>query len=221
MAKLLLVDDDNSLRTQLVQLLKAEGHQVEDAACGADGLQMMQNFAYDLIVLDWSMPDMTGLDVCQKYRQGGGRALILFLTGNQEVQSKAAGLDSGGDDYLVKPFSVIELLARLRSLLRRPQTLIDNAPVVGDYRLDPKKRQLTAGAKVVSLSQLETRIVELLLASPGQIFTSKDLFKLAWSSESESSEQSVRVHVKAIRNKLAAAEIADFIKTHKGGGWYV
>jgi DNA-binding response OmpR family regulator len=221
MAKILVVDDDDSLRQQLLQLLQSEGHQVEEARCGADGLQMLQNFVYDLAILDWSMPDLTGLEVCTKYRQGGGAALILFLTGNQEVERKAAGLDSGADDYLVKPFSVLELLARLRSLLRRPKSLLENKPTIGGYHLDPKKRQLQSGDRLVNFSQLETRILELLIASPGQIFTSRDLFKLAWSSESESSEQSVRVHIKSIRNKLAAAEIEDFIKTHKGGGWHV
>ena len=221
MAKLLLVDDDDQLQSSLKQLLELEGYQVESALTGEDGLQLAQNFFFDLIILDWSMPGISGLEVCRQYRDGGGTALVLFLTGKSDVERKAQGLDSGADDYLIKPFSALELLARVRSLLRRPQALLVNNPSVDGFELDVKMRQLRHGQKQVSFSQIETRILELLLASPGRIFSSKDLFKLAWTSESDSSEQTVRVHIKAIRNKLAAANLPDIIQSNKGGGWFI
>jgi OmpR-family two-component system manganese-sensing response regulator len=221
MAKILIVEDDRELSESLGMLLTMNGFNVEYAYNSADGLQMLTNFQYDVAILDWHLPDGIGLNVCKKHRMNGGTTLILFLTGVSDIDSKTDGLDSGADDYLTKPFQPKELLARVRTLLRRPKGLLQDDKVVAGISLDSKMRTLSRADKTITLSRLECQIVDHLLQHRNQIFTSKALFDAVWPSDTDSNEQSVRVHVRGIRKKLEEGGFEDFIQSAAGGGWFI
>ena len=120
MTKILLVDDDQNLVASLKDLLIAENYEIETAYLGKDGLQLLQNFAFDLVILDWGLPDLSGIDMLKEFRRSGGATPIIFLTGLSEITDKMEGLGSGADDYVTKPFHSRELVARVRAILRRP-----------------------------------------------------------------------------------------------------
>ena len=143
MAKVLIIDDDSVLCDSLAGWLQLEGHTVETAGEGEDALQMLSNYQYDVIVLDWGLPTISGLDVLKRYRRNGGITPIIFLTGQGDVQSKKDGLDSGAEDYLTKPFASEELSARIRSLLRRPAALVPSVVTIGAVGVCLNSKQVT------------------------------------------------------------------------------
>ncbi len=144
MAKVLIIEDDRQLSNLVVDFLTGEGHQIEPVYKGTDGLQRLQTGEYDLVILDWELPGMSGVDLCQRYREEGGQTLILMLTGKLQLEDKEVGLDSGADDYLTKPFHFKELSARMRALLRRKTKTLDSSDgsiqagqiIAGKFRLD-------------------------------------------------------------------------------------
>src|SRR5580692_569361 len=150
MAKILLVEDDVELAMRLRDWFALENHVFEVASSGEDALQMLEGFDFDVVVLDWSLPGISGLEVCRRYRASGGQAGIIFLTGKSDIPSRGEGLDSGADDYMVKPFDVRELGARIRSLLRRPRTVF-SVLRVGDVELKAETRMLSVGEKQIIL----------------------------------------------------------------------
>ncbi len=155
MPKLLLVEDDLDLAKHLLQSLTDDHYSVETVSSGEEALQLLANFGFDIIVLDWSLPDLTGIDVCRRYRASGGLAPVLFLTGHSRLEDKENGLDSGADDYLTKPFEYRELGARLRSLLRRNQSTVMIDLSANGVSLDIGTRIVSAADKKVRLSQRE------------------------------------------------------------------
>jgi DNA-binding response OmpR family regulator len=216
--KLIIIDDDQELASSLKFALEKNGWQVEVAETGHDGLQIIKNFSFDAVILDWNLPDTTGLQVCKRYRTEGGMAPIIFLTGENDIQHKESGLDMGADDYLTKPFDVRELLARLRSLLRR-QGQVANPIAFGDLLLDPDLKELSWGEKKIHLSGTEFLLLDLLFRKPRHLFSSRDIFEKAWPSHSEAQEGTVRVHMHALRKKLVDAGFPEIIKTVRGAGY--
>jgi DNA-binding response OmpR family regulator len=195
MPKLLLVEDDTDLSTHLCDLLESHGWQVEKADNGADGLMLLRNFKYDFALLDWNLPELSGIEICRKFRADGGDTPVIFLTSKGEIEDKECGLDAGGDDYLTKPFDVRELLARMRSVERR-------------------RKQVVPG-------KLEIRGVTHLIQHAGSYFTSPQLFEALWPSDVDSSEETVRVHMKMLRGKLEKIGCTDLIKTVRGAGYII
>ncbi len=221
MSKILFVDDDVELAKTVSRELEASGWKVEMAHNGADAKQMLKSFRYDLILLDWQLPDTTGIEICRAYRASGEITPIVFLTGMNEIHSLEEALDIGADDYITKPFDFRVLLARIRNAQRRASGMATSALVIGNTSFDKKMRKLTVGKIEVKLTAIESELVEFLMRNPNQIFSSADLFKAIWSSDSDSTEDTVRVHVGLLRKKLSAAGCSDLIKTIRGSGYTI
>jgi DNA-binding response OmpR family regulator len=155
-------------------------------------------------VLDWVLPDISGIEICKLYRDAGGAACILMLTAKGSAVAKAAALDSGADDYLVKPCEPIELLARVRALLRRPQQILCRNLSVGGLTLNKDTHELTVGARLVSLTPRETDILELLMRNVNRYLTADAIFTRLWPADSVAvSSEAIRTHIKELRRKLA------------------
>jgi DNA-binding response OmpR family regulator len=221
MSKLLLVEDDIALANNLQQALSAEGWHVETAHTGKDGMQLLKNFKYDMILLDWNLPDIEGIDICRSFRADGGTTPIIFLTGNHELDYIEKGLDNGADDYVTKPFEIRELMARIRSTQRRSSNQASAMLTIGEVKLDRKLRVLHCGKELVKLTSMESDLIEFLMRNPDQTFSSAELFSSVWASDSNSDETTVRVHVRVLRRKLGIAGQPEFIKTILGKGYLI
>jgi DNA-binding response OmpR family regulator len=221
MAKILVVEDDIELAERLDDWFKLENHIVEVVGSGEDALQMLSVYSYDVVVLDWGLPGMNGIDVCKQYRRSGGHTPIIFLTGKDDVESKMTGLDCGADDYLPKPFDVRELSARIRSLTRRPTTMLPADISMGDVRLDPVSRTVQVGDKSVHLMPREAALLEYLMRHPNRHFGARALLEAVWPSDTEASEDTVRTVVKTLRRQLASIGRDDLVKTQLGSGYFI
>jgi two-component system, OmpR family, manganese sensing response regulator len=220
MPKILIVDDDIELASAIDQVFRSAGWATEKAHTGADALQFLTSFKFDLVVLDWNLPDMSGLQICEQFRASGGEAPIMFLTGRNTTPDKELGLDSGADAYITKPFDNRELLARARAMLRRPM-LSAQAPIINGVQLDPRGQSLIAGEKKVQLSSTEVGIIEFLFKNAGTFYTAAQLFEALWPADTESTSEVVRVHVKVLRHKLELLGFDEVIKTVRGAGYIV
>lgn len=219
MAKILLVDDDIEFADKLSRHLKTQGHIVDIANSGDDALQICNTLTFELLILDWQMPGMTGLQVCQKLRLLGKNFPIIFLTGLDDVSFKERGLDSGADDYLVKPVDVRELAARIRSVLRRPQRIKDSDLRAGDLRLDCTQQMISFGSKNLKITHREVAVLEFLIRHPNQLFTSRELRDSVWPADGSASDEAVRTCIKTLRQKIKSIECPELIKTVAGGGY--
>lgn len=221
MTKILLVEDDEKLARKVCDWLKSEAYVTESASTGADALQLLSNFKFDIVLLDWGLPDIAGLDVCTRYRNLGGKTPIIFLTGKGEIVDKELGLNSGADDYLVKPFDLRELNARIKSVLRRPVDLVSSELRIGDLVLDPVQRTASTGDLSVKLIPKECMLLEYLMRHQNRPFSAKSLLDLVWPSESDSSEETVRTNMKTLRHKLTKVGKPELIKTVLGAGYVI
>ncbi|MBX9685756.1 MAG: response regulator transcription factor [Candidatus Obscuribacterales bacterium] len=220
MAKVLLVEDDSELAETLVSWLRMENFTVERVALGEDGLQLLENYKYDLVVLDWGLPNLSGLELLRKFRAAGGSTPVIFLTGKDDISSKELGLDTGADDYLTKPFDVRELGARIRSLLRRPGGLLPKKIAVGNLALDTETRKVLLNSGAVRLTNREFSVLEFLLRHQNQVFSARALMDAVWPSESEASEDTVRSCVKNLRRKITEGDDC-VLKTIPGAGYII
>jgi len=218
---MLIVDDDLETSRELKLAIEPHGWLVELCATGSDAQQLLQNFNYDFILLDWNLPDLTGPQVCKQFRNGGGETPIIFLTGRQAVEDIEHGLDAGGDDYLTKPFEVRELLARIRTVKRRPPQIKHGKLVLRQLEFDPQLRLVKCGGENVQLSPTESSLLETICRKPNNFFSSTALFKAVWPSETESSEEIVRTHMKVLRRKLKLLTEDELIQTVRGSGYLI
>ncbi len=223
MAKVLLVEDDTNLGKEVKDWLEEmDGLAVEHIATGEDALQVLQSFGFDLIILDWELPGISGLQVCRSFRAAGGQTPILFLTGRGGIEDKESGFMQGADDYLAKPYNVRELSMRCKALLRRAreQALFQTANK--KIRLKPDENMLVIDETSVSLTKLECGVLKHLMSHPGKQFSSTDLLKSVWPSQKESSEEAVRVLIRGLRKKLSVFDqetIKGLIDSVPGGGY--
>ena len=218
--RILLVDDDTALVSLLTEQLRAQNYVVDQVADGETGWAYSSTFEYDLIILDWILPQLNGIQLCQRLRSQGYGVPILLLTARDEQTDKIKGLEAGADDYVVKPFDLAELLVRIRVLLRR--TLSESAPFWGwgDLCLDPVSCKVTYQGQPVSLTAKEYSLLELFLRHSHQVFSANTLLDRIWSSEEFPSEATVRSHIRGLRRKLKAAGAAsDLIETVHGLGY--
>jgi DNA-binding response OmpR family regulator len=220
--KALIVEDDVDIATDLANLLKLNDWTAEICHHGADALQLMLNYSYDLFLLDWTLPEMTGFEICQKYRQKGGNQPIIFISGNRDISFKEAGLDAGSDDYITKPFDERELMARIRSVMRRPREI---SPVedlqLGSFQLDIRKRTISNGNTTVQLTNVEYKLLEYLFRHHAESFSTAQLFAAVWESDADSSEETVRVHIRVLRKKLELANFPPVIEHRRGFGYSI
>ncbi|HEY9869734.1 MAG TPA: response regulator transcription factor [Candidatus Obscuribacterales bacterium] len=219
MPKVLIVEDEYNIAYVLKMQLEQEHMLVDVVYKGNEALNRLRVQPYDLIILDWILPDIPGLEVCRQYRSRGGNSPILMLTGKGSIEEKAAGLDAGADDYLPKPFHPTELMARIRALLRRPAAMAPQVLRVRDLELDASTLQVTRAGCQIELTPKEMRILELLMRNPNKSFTPNAILARAWGSEALSSVETVRTHVKTLRRKLGDSEENPLIRTARGLGY--
>lgn len=217
MAKILLVEDDTAMCGWLEDWFKQENFVFESANNGEDALQLMEQLEFDVIILDWGLPDISGIEVCKRYRSTGGEAPVLFLTGKGDIDDKEQGLDSGADDYLTKPFDVRELAARVR----RPKQILPVELTVNGVALDLKTRLVKEGTNNLRLMPKECALLEFLMRHPDTIYSSKALLDAVWRSDSDSSEDTVRTCMRTLRLKLQKLGRDDLIKTILGSGYII
>ena len=221
MSKVLIVDDDTELCSVVDTVFKEAGWSTEKVHTGADALQLLIGFKFDLVILDWQLPDMTGIKLCRQYRAAGGETPIMFLTGRSTMPDKELGFDSGGDEYITKPFDNRELLLRAKAMMRRPAHLSFETLTINGVQLDPRGKRIIALDKFVQLSATEFSIIEFLFKNAGTFYTAEQLFESLWPAETESTSEVVRVHIKVLRRKLQLLGLNEVIKTVRGAGYIV
>ena len=218
--RILVVDDDPSLRDALERALKLEGYAVELARDGLQAIQMADPARQDVIVLDLGLPRIDGLEVCRRLRAAGNRTPVLMLTARDAIDDRVAGLDAGADDYLVKPFALVELLARVRALLRRASGAAEGPALrFQDLTLDPTRMEARRGERHVDLTLTEFRILELLMENPRIVLTRRQIFERVWGYDFGASSNALEVFVSYLRRKLEAAGEPRVIHTVRGVGY--
>ncbi len=216
---IVVVEDDDQLRGVLASSLREEGFVVEVAATGADALGLVHAAQPDLLVIDISLPDTDGRDLCQALRARGIQTPVLFLTARDALVDRIAGFDAGGDDYLTKPFALVELVARIQAVLRRSGG--DAALEAAGLRLDPLTHAIAAGDREVLLTPTEFRMLAALLARPGEAVRRRELVRAGWPHGAYVRENTLDAYVARIRRKLNELEHAPEIATVHGVGYRI
>jgi two-component system, OmpR family, response regulator MprA len=218
--RVLVVEDDAHVREAVARALRMEGYDVHTSVDGNDGLLRVEELAPDVIVLDVLMPGTDGLAVCRILRDRQNATPVLMLTARHEVSDRVAGLDAGADDYLVKPFALDELLARLRALMRRASvTGGDDVLRVGDATLDPQRRQAWRGERELALTKTEFDLLELLMFNAGVVVTRDTIYERIWGYDFETSSKSLDVYIGYLRRKTEADGEERIIHTVRGVGY--
>ena len=217
----LIVDDERSVRDALSRALRSEGYQVGVAASGGDALGMLAEQSPDVIVLDIGMAGLDGLETCRLIRAKGDEVPILMLTARSGVSDRVSGLDAGADDYLVKPFALEELLARLRAILRRQATPAAGETVLtwGHVALDPVTREVTVSGQPIRTTRLEFSLLELFLRHPRQVLTREVIFDRVWGYDFGANSNSLEVYVGYLRRKTERDGLPRLIHTVRGVGY--
>ncbi|GAA0921321.1 response regulator transcription factor [Streptomyces thermoalcalitolerans] len=225
--RILIVDDEPAVREALQRSLAFEGYDTEVAVDGADALDKASTYKPDLVVLDIQMPRMDGLTVARRIRGAGDTTPILMLTARDTVGDRVTGLDAGADDYLVKPFELDELFARIRALLRRisyATTVAGTAQegevlAFADLRMDLATREVTRGGRQVELTRTEFNLLEMFMAHPRQVLTREQILKAVWGFDFEPSSNSLDVYVMYLRRKTEAGGEPRLVHTVRGVGY--
>jgi two-component system, OmpR family, response regulator len=217
--RVLVVEDEVKLAALIRRGLREEGLLADVAVRGEDALWMAEATAYDAIVLDVMLPGMDGFATCRRLRADGVRTPILMLTARDAVEDRIAGLDTGADDYLAKPFDFGELLARLRALARRGPTERDPVLRVGDLELDPASRSVRRGGVDIPLSAKEFQLLEVFMRHPGEVLSRYQLLEGAWDSEYEHRSNVIDVYVRYLREKVDRPFGVDTLETVRGAGY--
>jgi two-component system response regulator MprA len=218
----LVAEDDPSVRKAVERVLELEKYNVIAVNDGAAALEALTRNSIDAAILDVMMPFADGLTVCRETRHRGIATPILLLTARHEVGDRVAGLDAGADDYLVKPFAVDELLARVRALLRRNSVLTSTALLrVADMTLDPQRREAKRGQRVLNLTKTEFDLLELLMSKPGIVVTREQIYEDIWGYDFETSSKSLDVYIGYLRRKTEEGGEARLLDTVRGVGYVV
>ena len=217
--RILIIEDDQASLKILQRGLAYEGYTVDTATEVRSGLMLARDHQPDLVVLDWMLPGMDGLEICHRMRTANGSVPILMLTAQDAVQDRIQGLDAGADDYMVKPFNLDELLARVRALLRRTQP--DRVPVLkfADLTLDTGSRQASRGTRLVQLTAKEYELLELFLRHPKQVLTREVIFDRVWGYDFGGESNVLEVYIRYLRQKLEEGGEMRLIHTVRGVGY--
>ncbi len=221
-AKVLVVEDEEALTVLLRYNLEAEGFAVTIVTRGDEAEAAVADDPPDLIILDWMLPGLSGLELCRRLRNGRmkGSIPILMLTARTEEADRVRGLTMGADDYVVKPFSVPELMARVRAILRRasPERISDTL-VVDDVQLDREAHRVTRGGRELRLGPTEFRLLEYLMENPGRVFSRTQLLDSVWGRDVYVDERTVDVHIGRLRKSINRGKERDLIRTVRGAGY--
>ena len=222
--RILVVDDEHTLTDLLQMALRYEGWEVKSAASGQQALTVAREFNPDAVVLDIMLPDIDGLQVMARMREGGGETPVLFLTAKDSLDDRIAGLTAGGDDYVTKPFSLEELVARLRSLLRRSRALIadtqDPRIVVGDLVLDEDSYEVTRAGEPISLTATEFELLRYLMRNPRRVLSKAQILDRVWSYDFGGTSSVVELYISYLRKKIDAGR-SPMIHTVRGAGYMI
>ncbi len=220
-ARILVVDDEPAVRNALSRALTLEHYAVARAIDGRDALTQLGNAAYEAVILDISMPHVDGLEVCRRLREGGDSTPVLMLTARGEVDDRVAGLDVGADDYLVKPFALRELLARVRALLRRAgeDGEADSVLCFEELRMDLLAHEAWRGERMLSLTRTEFLLLEMFMRHPRQVLTRSAIFEHVWGYDFGSSSNSLGVYMGYLRRKTEVGEEPRLLHTVRGVGY--
>jgi two-component system, OmpR family, response regulator len=217
--RVLVVEDDVRMAAAIRRGLRFEGLVVDVAGGGEEALRRVAAVEYDALVLDVMLPDLDGFETCRRLRAGGVWLPVLMLTARDSVEDRVRGLDGGADDYLTKPFSLAELVARLRALVRRGPVERPAVLEVGDLRLDPATREVWRGEQEIELSAREFGLLETFMRRPGQVFTQPQLLEAAWDLGYEQRSNVVEVYVRYLREKVDRPFGLASIETVRGVGY--
>jgi len=219
--KILVVDDERAVRESLRRALELEGYEVQLAEDGAHAIEQFGagNGQPDAVVLDVLMPGIDGIEVCRYLRRTGNTTPVLMLTARDGVGDRVAGLDAGADDYLVKPFALEELLARVRALLRRATPGPDEVLRFADVELSPSRREVIRGGEAIELTRTEFNLLELFLRNPRQVLTRSMIFERVWGYDFGFASNSLDVYIGYLRRKTEAGGKPRLIHTVRGVGY--
>ncbi len=220
-ARILVVDDEPAVQSALSRALTLEHYDVFQAMDGRDALHQLGSSPYEAVILDISMPNVDGLEVCRRLREGGDRTPVLMLTARGEVDDRVAGLDAGADDYLVKPFALRELLARIRALLRRAgeDDGQEQQLVFEDLRLDLLAHEAWRGERMLTLTRTEFLLLEMFMRHPRHVLSRSAIFEHVWGYDFGSSSNSLGVYMGYLRRKTEDGEEPRLLHTVRGVGY--
>ncbi len=217
--KILLVDDETELTDPLSKVLFHEGYQVDVADNGRDGSELAQKNNYDLLILDWMLPEKSGLEICQEMRSRSLNTPVLFLTAKDTIDDRVLGLDAGADDYIIKPFELRELLARVRALLRRVPHADQNKLKIADLELDLENQSAYRGGKIINLSQKEFELLTFLMRHRDQLLTHEAIYSYLWKNEGKPSSNVLAALMRLLRRKIEIKNQPTLIHTIYGKGY--
>ena len=218
-ARILLVEDEENLAKFIQMELSYEGYEVQVASDGLSGLMAARDQEPDLILLDWMLPGLTGVEVCRRLRATGSFVPVVLLTAKDEVGDRVTGLDAGADDYVVKPFSIEELLARVRAHLRRNQPQESDALQFQDLSLNRKTREVMRGNRGIELTAKEFDLLDYLIAHPRQVLTRDRILEEVWGYDFMGDSNIIEVYIRYLRLKLEAEGEKRLIQTVRGVGY--
>lgn len=217
MSKILIVEDDENLLDMISRYLRHEHYIVETATNGKEAYALVTTYKYDVLVLDWNVPGMTGVEICSKLRNSGNNVPILMLTGQSALDKKIAGFRAGTDDYLTKPFDIEELTVRLEALLRRSMGASTMKLRVGSLELEPDKFKVTKDGQEVHLTAMEFSLLQFLMKNPDKVYSCEALLDRVWNANSDAHIETVRTCIKRLRQKLSTKD--ELIQNVHGVGY--
>jgi DNA-binding response OmpR family regulator len=218
---ILLVEDEVKLARFIELELTSEGYQISVAHDGITALTLARESMPDIILLDWMLPGMTGVEVCRRLRSTGNKVPVIFLTARDDISDRVVGLDAGADDYVVKPFSIEELLARVRAHLRRTQEEDADLLQFADLKLNRRTREVFRGSRSIDLTAKEFDLLEYLLSRPRQVFTRDQILERVWGYDFMGDSNIIEVYVRYLRTKLEAQQEKRLVHTMRGVGYVV
>jgi DNA-binding response OmpR family regulator len=218
-AHILLVEDEVKLARFVELELNSEGYKVSVAHDGMTGLTLVRELSPDLAILDWMLPGLSGVEICRRLRATGNSIPVILLTAKDEISDRVTGLDAGADDYVIKPFSIEELLARIRAHLRRTQEIDEDTLQFEDLSLNRKTRQVYRGKKLIELTAKEFDLLEYLLSYPRQVFTREQILEKVWGYDFMGDSNIIEVYIRYLRLKLEENHEKRLIHTVRGVGY--
>jgi DNA-binding response OmpR family regulator len=221
MARILVVDDDRNQLENVQDWLQHEHHTVETAESGEQAEELLKAYQYDLLIFDWSMPRMTGVELLKRFRTSGGVTPVMMLTGREGLDDKEQGLDAGADDYLTKPFHLKELSARVRALLRRPKETLSNILRAGDIEMDTATFRTTRAGRSIELLPKEYAVLQFLMRHPNQVFDAQAILDRVWNSEQQVGPETVKTTILRLRKKIDEDREESIIKSTRGIGYKI
>jgi two-component system, OmpR family, manganese sensing response regulator len=221
--RILVVDDEIELTDPLTRVLTREGYSVDAVYDGTKGSQLVRSGNYDLLILDWMLPGKTGLEICQELRSEGKTTPVLFLTAKDTLDDRVQGLDVGADDYLMKPFELRELLARVRALLRRsgsqPYSAIVHQLTVADLELDRENQVAYRQGRAIELSEKESQLLQYFMENSGQLLTHAQILQHLWKDSEQPSSNAIAALIRLLRRKIEQTGETPLIHTVYGKGY--